>query len=340
MDIIKPHMGGEVCDITTTIFMPKKTAFGHYKTKDGRKLVLFEDTKDVSGTVTISVREAHVIEHFGIRAEFICSISLPSEKPKKPHQLAYHCVLLSKGKRLYGREKFRFSFSDEFTKWESFHGNDLTLRYFVRITIVTPMLIPDIKSEEEIWVHRPFEEEPGWMSDVARLDSTHLFTDEAAICIGYKDRLFAKFCLEKRVYSIGQMNYIPMRIEVVCNDVKEMKACLMRRETEIFGGESKSSMSEIMSIVMDEGDPVPGSATRRLMFELGESRDITPTFDCVENKFSVQYFVRIIVITRDGMSRSGEQEILFWRPRSGKHEIDGDTNNRTKDVPSEWKKYM
>lgn len=316
MDILKHHLGARICNISIN-FHPdtNPVVLKHIQTRDGRRLPFFEDTKDISGVVWISIARGHVIDVNGIKAEFVGEIVLSRAKRVK-HQLIYQSQSLLEGNHQVSlAREFNIKFSDETTACESFSGHDVCVRFFVRITMETTFL-NNIVEEFDIWVHRPREREPPWVHDVARIDNSWLFAEEKSMAIGKKDLIYVKCCMEKYRFALGEEPCIPITVETMYSEVKvkQMRACLIRRETAFIAGVPKKTDVELLSFPLGDGDRILGSEARRHLLGLEGCEHLTPTYDFMENKFSIQYFVELTVTAKDGASWKGEHEVLFWRP--------------------------
>ena len=120
---------------------------------DGRKdkLLLYYDGEGVSGKVNITLKKpGQKLEHQGIKVEFIGQIELFYDRGNH-HEFVSLVKDLARPGDLTENATFSFDFAQVEKPYESYTGNNVKLRYFVRVVISRRM--SDIVKEQEIIVH-------------------------------------------------------------------------------------------------------------------------------------------------------------------------------------------
>ena len=168
--------------------------------------------------------------------------------------------------------------------------------------------------------------------------------------VGIEDCLHIEFEYEKRCYHLhdvicGQINFLLVRIKI-----KHMELAVIRRETSgeglaqsaaagvgggggpgggggahtAVGGSSSKDMSNIVTEtqtllkyeIMD-GAPVKGELIPVRLYLKGIPADVTPTYHAENNRFSVRYFLNLVLVDEEDRRYFKQQEIILWRKNLG-----------------------
>jgi vacuolar protein sorting-associated protein 26 len=163
--------------------------------------------------------------------------------------------------------------------------------------------------------------------------------------VGIEDCLHIEFEYEKRCYHLhdvicGQINFLLVRIKI-----KHMELAVIRRETSgeglaqsaaaggpgggpggahTAGGSSSKDMSNIVTEtqtllkyeIMD-GAPVKGELIPVRLYLKGIPADVTPTYHAENNRFSVRYFLNLVLVDEEDRRYFKQQEIILWRKNLG-----------------------
>jgi vacuolar protein sorting-associated protein 26 len=76
-------------------------------------------------------------------------------------------------------------------------------------------------------------------------------------------------------------------------------------------------MSVIFSISQMDGAPVKGEVIPVKLSLKGIPADLTPTYTAVNNRFSVRYFLNLVLVDEDDRRYFKQQEIILWRKELG-----------------------
>ncbi|KAJ1501013.1 hypothetical protein HMI56_003487, partial [Coelomomyces lativittatus] len=119
-------------------------------TKEKREqFPLYHDGESVAGTVTLRVRNGRKLEHQGVRIQLIGQIEIYPEKAPHPF-ISLGQELLAPGE-IDQLQTLSFEFKNVEKQYESFAGQSVRLRYFVRITV--SRRLSECVREKELWVY-------------------------------------------------------------------------------------------------------------------------------------------------------------------------------------------
>lgn len=290
-------------------------------------VVAYEASKDVAGVVRLRVPPGKKVEHLGIKVQFIGRIDMGQGVHEgRPN---YDFVSLSKelappGILYDAYVEVPFLFKNMDKEHESYKGRNVAVRYFVKV-VVERKFLPPITKEHDVWV-QILGQEP---------------TENEAIKmeVGIEDCLHIEFEYERRVFHlqdtiIGKIHFMLVRIKI-----KHMELAVIRRETSGEGVASTSGAggssrgapagsavdvnnicTETQTLVKYEimdGAPVKGEVIPVKLCLRGIPCDLTPTYKGVNNRFSVRYFLNLVLVDAEDRRYFKQQEIILWRKELG-----------------------
>ncbi|KAL0214634.1 hypothetical protein P9112_006818 [Eukaryota sp. TZLM1-RC] len=267
------------------------------KSKPEHLVHLFQCNDPVTGQIIITPLPEKRIEHLGIKVELLGQIELAIEKGR-PFEFTSAEQELEGAGTLDSVQTFSFDFSNVEKPHETYHGKNIKLRYFIRVTIARS-LTPNIITEKDLLVHTY-----GTISSV---------NQPIRLEVGIEDRLHLEFEYQKSKYHLtdivtGKVYFLLVRIKV-----KYMELAIIRKE--ISGNNASASEGETIAKyeVMD-GSVVRGESIP-IRLQLG-GYDLTPTMANIENKFSVRYYLNLVLIDEDKDQRYFKQtELVLLRQR-------------------------
>lgn len=289
----------------------------------------YEASQDIEGQVIITMPPGKKTEHFGIRVQFIGRIDMSvGIHDGKPH---YDFVSLAKELSppgvLYQQQTiFPFRFKNMDKELESYRGRNVSVRYMVKFVMERKFVAP-LRREQDVWIQLlqqpPSHDEPIKME------------------VGIEDCLHIEFEYERRHYHLldtirGQINFLLVRIKI-----KYMELAVLRRETSGEGvaaaatgnnggssnpppnqsnSDSSNIFTETQTLIKYEimdGAPVKGVSIPVKVSLAGIPADLTPTYTAVNNRFSVRYFLNLVLVDEDDRRYFKQQEIILWRKELG-----------------------
>eukprot|EP01107_Rhizomastix_libera_P000893 TRINITY_DN1169_c0_g1_i1.p1 TRINITY_DN1169_c0_g1~~TRINITY_DN1169_c0_g1_i1.p1 ORF type:complete len:338 (+),score=73.31 TRINITY_DN1169_c0_g1_i1:35-1048(+) len=275
--------------------------------------------EDVKGIVHIRLARNKKLEHTGIKVEFIGQIVMFYDRGNHFDFTSLTTEIAPPGILTDGID-FPFLYPRAEKIYESYNGANVRLRYFVKVTIGRNML-SDITREQELWVinyQQSPEVNPSLKMEVGIEDCIHIEFEYNKIKYHLKDVV------------IGKVYFLLVRTRI-----KFMEISLLRKEA---SGQPPNAYNETETIskfeIMD-GAPVKGE-TLPVRFFLGHF-DLTPTYRNVANKFSVKYFLNLVLFDIEDRRYFKQQEINLWRRAPKVKSVDGPFKSlpESKSIPTE-----
>jgi len=251
---------------------------------------VYYDEESVTGKVTVRVRDGKSFRHDGIKIEFVGSIELFYDRGQHHEFLSLSQELSAPGD-MRQAQQFDFEFKKVEKQYESYQGINVKLRYFIRVTISRKA------TEKDIWVHS-YRMPP---------DSNHPIKME----VGIEDCLHIEFEYNKSKYHlkdviVGKIYFLLVRIKI-----KHMELSIIRRETTGAPPNQYNENETITKFEIMDGAPVRGETIPIRLFLGGF--DLTPTFREVNKKFSVRYYLNLVLIDEENRRYFKQQEITIYR---------------------------
>lgn len=258
------------------------------------KAPLYMDGESVKGGVTIRPKDSKKLEHTGIKVQFIGTIDLFFDRGNHYEFLSLGQELAAPGE-LRHPQTFEFEFKNVEKQYESYHGVNVKLRYFVRVTVSRRMA--DVIREKDIWVYS--YRMPAESNNVIKMD------------VGIEDCLHIEFEYSKSKYHlkdviVGRIYFLLVRLKI-----KHMELSIIRRETTGAAPNQYNESETLMRFEIMDGAPVRGETIPIRLFLGGF--DLTPTFRDVNKKFSTRYYLSLVLIDQDARRYFKQSEIVLFR---------------------------
>ncbi|KAL7747684.1 Vacuolar protein sorting-associated protein 26 [Sorochytrium milnesiophthora] len=287
---------GPACDIDIRFSGEESRKWIDAKTdKDKReKFPLYFDGETVSGTISLRAREGKRVEHNGIRVQFIGKIDLPMERGSNTDFLSLGQELASPGE-FRGLQTFNFEFKNVEKQYESYLGMNVKLRYFIRVTI--HRRLADVVRERDLWVYSyrlPPEQNHPIKMEVGIEDCLHIEFE------------YSKARYHLRDVIVGKIYFVLVRIKI-----KYMELSIIRRETCGSVPTQINDSETVTKFEIMDGAPVKGEIIPIRLFLSGF--ELTPTFRDVNKKFSVRYYLNLVLVDEENRRYFKQQEITVFR---------------------------
>ncbi|KAG7279176.1 hypothetical protein CRUP_022371, partial [Coryphaenoides rupestris] len=269
---------GPVCEIDVLLNDAENRKTAELKTEDGKveKHYMFYDGESVSGKVNLNVKQGGKrLEHQGIRIEFVGQIELFSDKSN-----THEFVDLVKELALPG---------------ELAQNRSYDFEYFLRVTIVRRL--SDLVKEYELIVHQ--------------LASYPDVNNSIKMEVGIEDCLHIEFEYNKSKYHlkdviVGKIYFLLVRIKI-----QHMELQLIKKEMTGIGPSTTTETETVAKYEIMDGAPVKGESIPIRLFLAGY--DLTATMRDVNKKFSVRYFLNLVLVDEEDRRYFKQQEIVLWR---------------------------
>uniref|UniRef100_A0A182Q921 Vacuolar protein sorting-associated protein 26 n=1 Tax=Anopheles farauti TaxID=69004 RepID=A0A182Q921_9DIPT len=289
---------GQSADIDIIFEGTENRQQAEIKTEDGKKdkYLLYYDGETVGGKVNITLKKpGSKLEHQGIKIELIGQIELYYDRGNHHDFLSLVRELARPGD-LIQNTSYPFEFANVEKPYEVYVGSNVRLRYFLRVTIVRRL--NDIIREVDIAVHT--------------LSSYPDANSPIKMEVGIEDCLHIEFEYNKSKYHlkdviVGKIYFLLVRIKI-----KHMEIAIIKREQTGSAGPNMYTENEIIAKyeIMD-GSPVKGESIPIRVFLAGY--DLTVTMREINKKFSVRYFLNLVLIDTEDRRYFKQQEITLWR---------------------------
>lgn len=190
---------------------------------------------------------------------------------------------------------YDFQFNRVEKQFESYNGIVIRLRYYINVVINRNY--NRITKEEEFIVSN-LGTEP---------DSNRPIKME----VGIEECLHIEFEYEKQKYHlrdiiIGKVYFLLVRIKI-----KHMELAIIRREAAGTGPQQYNESETLTKFELMDGAPVRGECIPIRLFM--SSLDLTPTYRNINNKFSVKYYLNLVLVDQEDRRYFKQQEVHLHR---------------------------
>jgi len=294
------NLFGQVCTVDVQIDggENRKTApLG--RDRKGERAYIFTDGEDVSGTAIVSVRPGNKLEHQGIKVELIGQVDMLRDKAGSYDFFSITKDLDPPGTTFESKQyKWKFGLVDK--QNETYSGINVRLRYFVRL-VVARGFSGTITKEVDFAVQN--------------LYPAPSITNSIKMEVGIADCLHIEFEYDRSSYHmrdvvVGKVYFLLVRIKI-----KHMELNIIRRES--TGSQANQNMDSetLTKFEIMDGAPVKDECIPVRLYLTGF--DLTPTFKNVQNKFSVRYFLNLVLVDEEDRRYFKQQEITIFRKKIG-----------------------
>ena len=302
---------------------------------------VYESSQDVAGNIILqsNPNTTNVMEHLGVSVQFIGRVDMSNSSAQLQHSnynsngTEYDFISMSKELLppgiLYDRmTTLPFKFKNIDIEYESYTGRMVAVRYILRVKVERKFL-PPMVYDKDVWfqtVHVP----PTLLHN----------NDRIKMEVGIEDCLHIEFEYNQRHYHLQDTIRGSIRFLLVAIKLKHMELAVIRRE---YSGDGVAALAasekqqqhtsssssnidasnvytETQTLVKYEimdGAPVKGEVIPVKLSLLGIPADLTPTYTTIHHRFSVKYFLNLVLVDDDDRRYFKQQEIILWRKYIG-----------------------
>lgn len=265
------------------------------ESKEVQQLPMFKGKDTVAGTVTIDVKPGKKIEHMGVKIELIGQIEFTYDR-SNPYEFTSLVRELDTAGVLSEPKTYTFEFANTEKQFETYSGNNVRLRYFVRVKVSR-------QYSTNITEVRDFA--------VQNLQVAPEINNSIKMEVGIEDCLHIEFEYNKSKYHlqdviIGKIYFLLVRIKI-----KFMEIVIIKRESTGSGPNTYNESENISKYEIMDGAPVRGESIPIRLFL--SPYDLTPTMKNIHNKFSVKYYLNLVLVDEEQRRYFKQQEITLWR---------------------------
>ena len=287
---------GAAADPSTPSATPR--AMVPFKKEGGgtETLPLYTTGDTVKGTVVVRTAAANKrVEHQGIRVELLGQIELFFDRGNFYDFVALNRELEPPGD-VTGEVRLPFEFKAAELQYESYTGINVRLRYVVKVTVTRGYGGSVIKEF-------PF--------CVRAIQTAPEINDTLKMEVGIEDCLHIEFEYSKAKYHlkdvvVGKIYFLLVRIRI-----KHMDLEIRRRESTGSGANTYNESETLAKFEVMDGAPVRTESIPIRLFL--SPYDLSPSYKNVNNKFSVRYFLNLVLVDEEDRRYFKSQEIVLWR---------------------------
>ncbi|CAL5093485.1 unnamed protein product [Urochloa decumbens] len=300
------------CDISIT-FSDARTRKQVSVKKDNGKTTMvpvFQSLETISGEVSIAPVPGKRIEHMGVKIELLGQIELYFDRGNFYDFTSLVRELDVPGE-IYERKAYPFEFSTVEMPYESYNGTNVRLRYILKVTIGRNYV-------GNIVEYRDF--------CVRNYSPVPTINNSIKMEVGIEDCLHIEFEYSKSKYHlndviIGKIYFLLVRIKI-----KNMELEIRRRESTGSGSNTYVETETLAKFELMDGAPVRGwlllACFAPVGNQFGESipvrlfltpYELTPTYRNINNKFSVKYYLNLVLVDEEDRRYFKQQEITMYR---------------------------
>ncbi|ODM91839.1 Vacuolar protein sorting-associated protein 26B [Orchesella cincta] len=255
---------------------------------------LYLDGETVSGEVKMNLRKGSKYEHLGVKVELLGQIEVYYDRGNQDCFLTLHRELARPGD-LLPNQIFKFEFPNVEKPYETYTGANVKLRYIIRVSISKRLSL--IVKEKEFVVQT-----------LAQYPDVN---NSIKMEVGIEDCLHIEFEYNRSKYHlkdviVGKIYFLLVRIKI-----KHMELAIIKRETTGTGPNTVNENETIAKFEIMDGAPVKGESIPIRVFLSGY--DLTPTMRDVNKKFSVRYYLNLVLVDEEERRYFKQQEIILWR---------------------------
>lgn len=288
---------GPAADIDIILDNQDERKMAEIRDENGRKErhYLYFDGESVNGKVNVTLhRKTNRLEHQGIKIEFIGQIELYYDRGNH-HEFLSLVKELARPGDITQNTSFDFEFNQVEKPYECYTGANVKLRYFLRVTIVRRLT--DMTKEMDLLVHT--------------LSTFPEMNNPIKMEVGIEECLHIEFEYNKSKYHlkdviVGKIYFLLVRIKI-----KHMEVAIIKRETTGSGPNTFHDNETIAKYEIMDGAPVKGESIPIRVFLAGY--DLTPTMRDINKKFSVKYYLNLVLVDEEERRYFKQQEITLWR---------------------------
>ncbi|XP_037061159.1 LOW QUALITY PROTEIN: vacuolar protein sorting-associated protein 26A-like [Peromyscus leucopus] len=176
-----------------------------------------------------------------------------------------------------------------------YDGESVQERYFLKVTIVRRLT--DLVKEYDLIVHQ--------------LATYPEVNNSIKMEVGIEGCLHIEFEYNKSKYHlkdviVGKIYFLLVRIKI-----QHMELQPIKKEITGIGPSTTKETETIAKYKIMDGAPVKGESIPIRLFLAGY--DPTPTMRDVNKKFSVRYFLNLVLVDEEDRRYFKQQEIILWR---------------------------
>ncbi|GMY24193.1 vacuolar protein sorting-associated protein 26A-like isoform X1 [Fagus crenata] len=270
---------------------------GPIKKDNGQTVMvpLFQSQENIVGEVLVEPTQGKKFEHNGIKIELLGQIELYFDRGNFYDFTSLVRELDVPGE-LYERKTYPFEFSTVEMPHESYNGVNVRLRYILKVTIGRNYVSNMVEHQDFV---------------VRNYTPAASINNSIKMEVGIEDCLHIEFEYSKSKYHlkdviVGKIYFLLVRIKI-----KNMELEIRRRESTGSGPNTYVETETLAKFELMDGAPVRGESIPIRLFL--SPYELTPTYRNINNKFSVKYYLNLVLVDEEDRRYFKQQEITVYR---------------------------
>jgi len=268
------------------------------KDRKGERAFIFADGEDVTGVATVNVKPGKKVDHGGIKVEMVGQVEPLNDKIAAAWDFFTISKDLSPAGTIGETTNFNWKFGSVDKQNETYCGTNVRLRYFVRLTLMKKGRgASDVKEVDIV---------------VQNVSTPPTINNSLKMEVGIEECMHLEFEYDKSAYHmkdvvVGKVYFLLVRIKI-----KRMELCVVRRE--IVNGAKGAQITDnetLSTFEIMDGAPSKEQCIPVRFYMQG--CDLTPTYNNVQNKFSVKYFLNLVLLDQEDRRYFKQAEIMTYR---------------------------
>ncbi|CAN6850638.1 unnamed protein product, partial [Brassica oleracea] len=311
------------CNISITFTDGKNRKQVPVKKDNGQMVMnpLFHSQETIAGKVCIEPYQGKKVEHNGVKVELLGQIEMYFDRGNFYDFTSLVRELDVPGE-IYEKKAYPFEFPTVEMPYETYNGVNVRLRYLI-------MFVCGIISETilnfasfvfvifryvlKVTVTRGYAGSIVEYQDFVVRNYSPLppINNSIKMEVGIEDCLHIEFEYNKSKYHLkdvilGKVYFLLVRIKI-----KNMDLEIRRRESTGAGANTHVETETLAKFELMDGAPVRGESIPVRLFLT--PYDLTPTHKNINNKFSVKYYLNLVLVDEEDRRYFKQQEITLYR---------------------------
>uniref|UniRef100_A0A7N0R9E6 Uncharacterized protein n=1 Tax=Kalanchoe fedtschenkoi TaxID=63787 RepID=A0A7N0R9E6_KALFE len=285
------------CNITVLFADGKTRKQVPVKKENGHMVMvpLFQSQENISGTISIEPIQGKKIDHQGVKIELLGQIEMYFDR-NNFYDFTSLVRELDVPGEIYEKKTYPFEFSTVEMPYETYNGVNVRLRYILKVTISRGYAGTIVECKDFV---------------VRNYTPTPSINNSIKMEVGIEDCLHIEFEYNKSKYHlkdviIGKIYFLLVRIKI-----KNMDLEIRRRESTGSGANTHVETETLAKYELMDGAPVRGESIPIRLFL--SAYELTPTHRNINNKFSVKYYLNLVLVDEEDRRYFKQQEITLYR---------------------------
>ncbi|XP_022158323.1 vacuolar protein sorting-associated protein 26A-like isoform X1 [Momordica charantia] len=315
------------CNISITFSDGKTRKQVPLKKENGQTVLvpLFQSQENITGKITIDPLQGKKVDHNGVKIELLGQIEMYFDRGNFYDFTSLVRELDVPGE-IYEKKTYPFEFSTVEMPYETYNGVNVRLRYVLKITISRGYagsiveyqdFVHDLLGVIQYGFQKEKKEKTAW-SNLEKLDfevrnysPLPSINNGIKMEVGIEDCLHIEFEYNKSKYHlkdviIGKIYFLLVRIKI-----KNMDLEIRRRESTGSGANTHVETETLAKYELMDGAPVRGESIPVRLFL--SPYELTSTHRNINNKFSVKYYLNLVLVDEEDRRYFKQQEITIYR---------------------------